>query len=135
MRILYWLERLQKEAVQQGGALHILTGYTPTGSPPSDAVPSTFCFGIFDFKAGVIATAAGTKFVPKARQSVRGIPEVKSEEQGGWPFSCRNHETLNVAGRFRYSTPEGLQDFATWGFLERMAASMKAKFASFRCAF
>jgi len=40
--------------------------------------------------------------------------------------TCRNHETMNVAGRFRYSTPQGMQDFAVWNFLERMGASMKA---------
>lgn len=27
VRILYWLERLQKEATQHGGSLHILNGY------------------------------------------------------------------------------------------------------------
>ncbi len=60
--ILYWLERLQQEAADAGGELHILNG---------------------------------------------------------------NHESLNVAGRFRYATPQGMQDFLRWQTVEKIGAGLK----------
>ena len=62
MAILYWLERLQQEAADAGGELHILNG---------------------------------------------------------------NHESLNVAGRFRYATPQGMQDFLRWQTVEKIGAGLK----------
>ncbi len=60
--ILYFLERLQREAARAGGALHILNG---------------------------------------------------------------NHETLNIAGRFRYATPGGMTDFLRHELLQRIGDSLK----------
>jgi hypothetical protein len=36
-----------------------------------------------------------------------------------------NHETLNVAGRFRYATADGLEDFRRWRGRQCMGAAMK----------
>lgn len=62
IQILYFLERLQKEAAAAGGALHILNG---------------------------------------------------------------NHETMNVAGRFRYATTPGRIAFLRWQLLQSIGAGLK----------
>ena len=36
-----------------------------------------------------------------------------------------NHESMNVAGRFRYSTPGGAADFARWQHWQRLGAGLK----------
>jgi hypothetical protein len=36
-----------------------------------------------------------------------------------------NHESMNVAGRFRYSTAAGQADFARWQHWQRVGASLK----------
>lgn len=42
-------------------------------------------------------------------------------------FLCRNHETLNVAGRFRYATMAGMQDFAAWSTAQAVGAALKVR--------
>ncbi|KAK9825447.1 hypothetical protein WJX81_001287 [Elliptochloris bilobata] len=64
LEILYFLERLQREAARAGGALHILNG---------------------------------------------------------------NHETMNVAGRFRYATLPGIADFYRWEVVQSIGAGLKAR--------
>eukprot|EP00884_Botryococcus_braunii_P022206 jgi/Botrbrau1/866/Bobra.0352s0056.1 len=65
--VLYFLERLQREALRAGGALHILNG---------------------------------------------------------------NHETMNVAGRFRYATQGGVGDFRRYSILQRIGESLKVDLLS-----
>ena len=36
-----------------------------------------------------------------------------------------NHESMNAAGRFRYSTPGGAADLARWQHWQRVGASLK----------
>ena len=36
-----------------------------------------------------------------------------------------NHESMNAAGRFRYSTPAGVADFARWQRWQRLGAGLK----------
>lgn len=42
--------------------------------------------------------------------------------------SCRNHETMNVASRFRYSTDDGMEDFAAYAFMQSLASALKVGF-------
>lgn len=64
VEILYFLERLQREAAAAGGALHILNG---------------------------------------------------------------NHETMNVAGQFRYATSGGVSEFLRWHIVQSIGAGMKVR--------
>lgn len=52
----------------------------------------------------------------------------EASESGGALFVMNgNHETINIAGRFRYSTPKALMQFARWNIVQSVGESLKRR--------
>lgn len=54
----------------------------------------------------------------------------EAQDSGGALYVMNgNHETMNIAGRFRYATPKALKQFSRWNVVQSVGQSMKRKCA------
>lgn len=92
LALLFWLERLQRQAAAAGGAIHVLNGESGPRAVWKDVAVAS------DMAVDAPQRAAGKGCAAVMRSFLQHPPSL------AFPLLAGNHETMNVAGQYRYVT-------------------------------